>query len=79
MHPGTTLKTPPLASKTNGGTPLWLTEKQVAEMTGISVHTLRAWRLRGTGPSYVKISKLVRYSCDEIFRFMASHSVKTSI
>jgi Helix-turn-helix domain len=32
-----------------------LTEKEAAELLGVSVNTLQAWRLRKCGPPYVKL------------------------
>ena len=49
----------------------FLTEKEVAVMTGISVHTLRNRRHRGVGFPYNKVGKSVRYSLLDVERFMA--------
>jgi hypothetical protein len=38
-----------------------LTEAQVSELTGRGVPTLQKDRVRGTGPHFVKIGRLVRY------------------
>lgn len=42
-----------------------LTAKQVAEILGVSVHTLQSWRVKGSGhgPDFIKLkkSRLVRY------------------
>jgi predicted DNA-binding transcriptional regulator AlpA len=38
-----------------------LTDAQVSELTGRGVPTLQKDRLRGTGPRYLKIGRLVRY------------------
>jgi predicted DNA-binding transcriptional regulator AlpA len=38
-----------------------LNETQVAQITGRSVPTLQKDRLRGSGPLFVKIGRLVRY------------------
>jgi predicted DNA-binding transcriptional regulator AlpA len=51
----------------------WLTDKQVAELTGIKLQTLRNWRHQGLGPRYDKPSpRIVRYKLEEIQRFMES-------
>ncbi|MFB3787023.1 MAG: helix-turn-helix transcriptional regulator [bacterium] len=40
----------------------YLTERQAATKLGVSQKTLQAWRLRGGGPAFVKISaRCVRY------------------
>ena len=43
-----------------------LTEKQVAEKTGLSIKTLQAWRWYGKGPKYVKLGKSVRYKVGDV-------------
>jgi predicted DNA-binding transcriptional regulator AlpA len=43
-----------------------LTEAQVSELTGRCVPTLQKDRLRGTGPRYVKIGRLVRYRPEDV-------------
>ena len=43
----------------------FMTTQQAADKLGISKRTLEGMRLRGGGPSYVKIGKLVRYT-DEL-------------
>ena len=52
-----------------------LTESQVADLLGISVRTLQAWRLQGTGPAVVRISaRCVRYRNDDIMSFVRDHT-----
>lgn len=34
---------------------------QVAMELGVSIHTLREWRCRGTGPRFVRMGRFVRY------------------
>jgi hypothetical protein len=41
-------------------------EKQLAPKLRVSVGTLRLWRTAGKGPSYHKISQLVRYSPSDV-------------
>lgn len=38
-----------------------LTERQLAALLGIGSRTPEAWRLRGGGPPYIKVGRLVRY------------------
>jgi predicted DNA-binding transcriptional regulator AlpA len=38
-----------------------LTERQLAGEWGLSHRTLQAWRVRGDGPTYVKVGRSVRY------------------
>ena len=47
--------------------PYLLTEKEVAKMLGFSVRTCQAWRARGGGPRFVKISsRCVRYRREDL-------------
>jgi excisionase family DNA binding protein len=39
----------------------YMTQKQVAEMLGLSTATLEGWRIRGKGPRYLKLGRCVRY------------------
>lgn len=39
----------------------FLNEKDVARITGLSLATVRRWRLFGQGPRYLKIGAAVRY------------------
>jgi predicted DNA-binding transcriptional regulator AlpA len=36
-----------------------LTEREVAELLGLSVATLRAWRHRGRGPRFLRLGRSV--------------------
>ena len=38
-----------------------LTEREVADLLGLSVATLRAWRHRGQGPRFLRLGRAVRY------------------
>ncbi|MEO8481995.1 MAG: helix-turn-helix domain-containing protein [Acidobacteriota bacterium] len=38
-----------------------LTEHDAARILGLSVATLRAWRLKGKGPRFVRFGRAVRY------------------
>lgn len=55
----------------------YLNEKQVAGLTGMAVQTLRNWRHRGTGPSYVKLNTTVRYSWQDVCAYMEGNKVIT--
>jgi len=39
-----------------------ITAGQTATLLGVRVTTLESWRLRGNGPCYRKIGRLVRYA-----------------
>ena len=55
----------------------YLTEQEVAAMTGRAVQTLRNDRHRGRGFPYRKIGKSVRYFLPEILAIMESHRIET--
>jgi Helix-turn-helix domain len=38
-----------------------LNEVQAADFLDLSIRTLQAWRLRGSGPPFVKAGRAVRY------------------
>lgn len=48
-----------------------LTETQAAEFLHVSRRSLQAWRVRGGGPRFVKIGKLVRYRRADLLAFTA--------
>jgi len=52
-----------------------LNEKQVAIIIGLTVHSLRAWRLNGRGPRYCKIGRAVRYRIEDVQRFIESRLI----
>ena len=39
-----------------------ITEREAAELLGVSFRTLQAWRVRGRGPPFCKIGRAVRYT-----------------
>lgn len=50
-----------------------LNEHQVAEALGVSVSTVRRWRLFGRGPEYIKVGDtLVRYKSESVAEFLQS-------
>jgi excisionase family DNA binding protein len=52
-----------------------MTEQEVARRLGLSVATLRAWRLRRRGPRYVRFGRAVRYLASDIERFVQTSAV----
>lgn len=44
----------------------WIKADEVAEMLGISVHTVRSWRLRGHGPPAYRMNTAIRYDRQEV-------------
>lgn len=55
--------------------PRYLTEKEVAEMTGLSLSNLRNARFQGRGLPYVKVGRSVRYSLTDVIDYMESRKV----
>jgi predicted DNA-binding transcriptional regulator AlpA len=49
-----------------------LNEQEVARITGLSLATVRRWRLLGTGPQYLKIGAAVRYRPSDFQSWMNS-------
>ena len=56
----------------------YLTEKQVSEMTGFALSTLRNNRFKRQGIPYLKIGKrTVRYLLDDVLAYMESRRIQT--
>ncbi len=49
-----------------------LKEHDVAEATGLSVATVRRWRLVREGPPYIKINSSVRYRAGDLMAWLAA-------
>ena len=49
-----------------------LNEHDVARITGLSVASVRRWRLLRQGPKYLKIGSAVRYRPDDISAWIES-------
>ncbi len=56
----------PSASHTERRT---LTDVEVAVRLGVSRFTVRAWRLKGTGPRFLKMGRAVRYRPEDVRDF----------
>jgi len=61
---------PEKVSKEQMETPRWIKEREVSEITGFAVQTLRNWRFKGKGPAYTKVGRSVRYRLDQVLKFM---------
>ncbi|MFC1607948.1 helix-turn-helix transcriptional regulator [Candidatus Latescibacterota bacterium] len=55
----------------------YITEKEVAEITGRALSTLRNERFLGKGIQYIKIGKSVRYKYEDVIEFMESRKIET--
>jgi hypothetical protein len=49
-----------------------LNEHEVARITGLSVASVRRWRLHRQGPTYVKIGAAARYKAEDIWVWLDS-------
>jgi predicted DNA-binding transcriptional regulator AlpA len=49
-----------------------LNEHDVARITGLSVASVRRWRLLRQGPKYLKIGAAVRYRPDDVTAWLES-------
>jgi predicted DNA-binding transcriptional regulator AlpA len=49
-----------------------LNEHDVARISGLSVASVRRWRLLRQGPRYLKIGAAVRYKREDVERWLAS-------
>lgn len=49
-----------------------LNEHDVASVTGLSVASVRRWRLLRQGPRYVKIGAAVRYRPEDLTKWLES-------
>jgi predicted DNA-binding transcriptional regulator AlpA len=56
-----------------------LSQRQVAQIFGISERTLEGLRQRRLGPPYVKLGKLVRYDPIAIDRFLQANTIEPRI
>ncbi len=54
----------------------YLNEKDVSNLTGLALSTLRNHRCKGKGLPYIKIGKAVRYSFQDIIDYFEGHKIK---
>ena len=54
----------------------YLTEKQVAELTGIARQTLANHRFRRVGIPYAKVKGSIRYALRDVLAFMEAHRIQ---
>lgn len=56
-----------------------LNEKQTAKMLAVTPRALQAWRYRGGGPAYVRISsRVIRYRRCDLYAWIASKMHKAT-
>ena len=49
-----------------------LDESEAGNYLKVGNRALQAWRLRGEGPKFIKVGRLVRYSVDDLDRYVES-------
>jgi len=54
-------------------------ERQAAQVLGLKVATLRAWRLKKRGPKFVRFGRAVRYPVRELEDYIAARTVQTTL
>ena len=47
---------------------------QLAEYLGNEVNTCEGWRLKGIGPQYIKVGRLVRYRIENVDQWIESQT-----
>jgi excisionase family DNA binding protein len=47
-----------------------ITEREAAQVLGLSVATLRAWRHRNRGPKYLQLGRAIRYRQSDLDEFV---------
>ena len=52
-----------------------MTDREAAKVLGLSVATLRAWRLRRRGPRFLRFGRAVRYLIADLDRFIESNTI----
>ena len=57
---------------TNNDFDALLNEHDVARITGLSVASVRRWRLLRQGPKYLKLGSAVRYRRDDVLAWLES-------
>ena len=58
---------------------IYLNERQAAQKIGVTASAMQAWRLRGNGPPFVKIScRCIRYSESAIDAWMQARECKST-
>ncbi len=50
----------------------FMTTKEAAAFMGLRSNTLEIWRVRGTGPKFVKLGRAVRYRLPDIESYIES-------
>lgn len=52
-------------------------EAALADFVGVTLKTLQKWRWQRTGPTFVKMGRLIRYRREDVERWLESQLVTT--
>ena len=55
-----------------------LSSKQVSAILGVTVGTVAKWRIDGTGPKFIKVSKYVVYDPNDITDWLNARRVSST-
>jgi hypothetical protein len=64
--------------KTYCGVDQLVDERTLADMLFLPIRTLQDWRVRGFGPPFFKLGKMVRYSVPEVLEWLDDDCRKDS-
>lgn len=53
-------------------------ENEAADLLGLSKRTLQAWRVRGGGPPFLKLGRLVRYDASALWDWATSRQFENT-
>ena len=56
--------------------PKYLTERDVAALTGFSRYTFQRLRFEHRGPAYLKVGRSVRYRLEDVLAWMESRRIQ---
>ena len=61
-----------------GSGPNLLTERDLAQRLGVSLHASRKWRHERRGPQYIRVEGAIRYRSEDVDDYLSSRTVATS-
>lgn len=56
-----------------------ISEAQAADILGVPLSKLAAWRRRNEGPLYMKLGRYIRYSLDDLIEFCKSRAKSSAV
>lgn len=56
-------------------TPVLIRETEVADIIGLSVRTVRAWRSQGEGPPFFHVGRSVRYNREHVIEWIDERTI----